>query len=160
MSKTVPPIPTGSLQITPYLTVRGGKEAIAFYQQAFGAREIIRMDDAAGKLGHAELAIGTGRIMLADEYPEMGNRSPESVGGTPVMIHFYTEDVDRVVKAAVAAGAVVERPVEDQFYGDRSGQLRDPFGHVWWVSTHVEDVPPEELKRRADAMFGAGHALT
>jgi PhnB protein len=160
MPKTVPPIPTGCLQITPYLTVRGGQEAIAFYQKAFGAREIMRMDDPAGKLGHAELAIGSGRIMLADEFPEMGNRSPETIGGTPVMIHFYTEDVDKAVNAAIAAGAVLERPVEDQFYGDRSGQLRDPFGHVWWVSTHVEDVPPEELKRRADAMFGAGHALT
>ncbi|HEV8600580.1 MAG TPA: VOC family protein [Gemmatimonadales bacterium] len=160
MPKTVPPIPTGSLQITPYLTVRNGKEAIAFYQKAFGAREIMRMDDPSGRIGHAELAIGTGRIMLADEYPEMGNRSPETVGGTPVMIHFYTEDVDSVAKAAVAAGGVLDRPVEDQFYGDRSGQLRDPFGHIWWISTHIEDVAPEEMKRRAEAKFGAGHAVS
>jgi PhnB protein len=98
--------------------------------------------------------------MLADEYPEMGNRSPETIGGTPVMIHFYTENVDRVVQAAVAAGATLERAVEDQFYGDRGGQVRDPFGHIWWVSTHIEDVPAEEMKRRADALFGAGHAMT
>jgi PhnB protein len=160
MPKTVPPIPTGSLQITPYLTVRRGAEAIAFYQKAFGAKEILRMDDSTGRIGHAELAIGAGRIMLADEYPEMGNRSPETIGGTPVMIHFYTENVDRVVQAAVAAGATLERAVEDQFYGDRGGQVRDPFGHIWWVSTHIEDVPAEEMKRRADALFGAGHAMT
>lgn len=160
MPKTVRPIPAGCTQITPYLTVRRGKEAIAFYRKAFGAKELMRMDDPHGRIGHAELEIGTGRIMLSDEYPEMGTQSPETVGGSPVMIHFYTDNVDRVVKSAIAAGAVLERPVEDQFYGDRAGQLRDPFGHLWWVSTHVEDVSPEELRRRADARYGAGHALT
>ena len=158
MSKTVPPIPDGSLQVTPYLTVRRGQDAIAFYKKAFGAKVVTRMDDPTGKVGHADLAIGNGRFMLSDEYPEMGSQSPEALGGTPVMIHLYVEDVDAVAQQAVAAGAVLERQVEDQFYGDRSGKLRDPFGHIWWVSTHIEDVPPEEMKRRMDAMYAAGSA--
>ena len=156
MSKTVPWLPAGNTQITPYLTVRGGSKAISFYQKAFGAKEIIRIGDPAGKIGHAELQIGTGRIMLSDEYPEMGTQSPETVGGTPTMLHLYVEDVDAVAKQAVAAGAVIERPVEDQFYGDRGGKLRDPFGHVWWIATHIEDLSPDEMKRRAEATFSAG----
>ncbi len=153
---TVQPIPEGYHSVTPYLVVDGAAEALAFYEKVFGAKLLMRLDGPGGKIGHAELQIGTSRVMLADEHPEMGARGPRSIGGTPVTLMLYVPDVDAVVQAAVAAGAKVQRPVEDKFYGDRMGSLEDPFGHVWHVSTHVEDVPPDELERRAAAMAGGG----
>jgi PhnB protein len=136
----------------PYLSVQGASDAIAFYKKAFAAKEVMRMPGPGGTIGHAEIEIGGSRIMLADEFPEMNFRSPRSVGGTPVTIHLYVQDVDKVAKKAVAAGAKLLRPVADQFYGDRSGSLEDPFGHVWHIATHVQDIPMNELKKRAAAM--------
>jgi PhnB protein len=151
----VKPIPDGYPQVTPYLCVDGAKAAIEFYSNVLGAKERMHMPAPDGKIGHAELELGDSLIMLADEFPEMGIRGPKAVGGTPVMIMIYVEDADAVFDAAVAAGATALRPVEDQFYGDRTGQFEDPFGHRWSVATHVEDVPPEEMeKRAAEAMSG------
>ncbi|HEX9287751.1 MAG TPA: VOC family protein [Thermoanaerobaculia bacterium] len=146
-------IPEGYHSVTPYLCIDGAAEAIEFYKKAFGAKELSRMPAPGGKVGHAEVQIGDSHVMLADEFPEMGFRSPKSVGGTPVMMHLYVEDVDATVTRAASAGAKVVRAVEDQFYGDRGGKIEDPFGHSWYVSTHVEDVSPEELEKRAAAMF-------
>ncbi|HET7215304.1 MAG TPA: VOC family protein [Terriglobia bacterium] len=151
MSSNVKPIPEGYHAVTPYLIVKGAAKAIEFYKQAFGAKEIFRMPQPDGKIAHAEIQIGDSRIMLADEFPERNIRGPESLGGTPVMIHLYIKDVDTVAKRAVAAGAKEIRPVENQFYGDRSGMFADPFGHQWNISTHVEDVPAEEVVKRAAA---------
>ncbi len=148
---SVKPIPDGYHSVTPYLTVKGAARALEFYEKAFGAKVLFRMEDKDGRVGHAEIQLGDSRVMLSDEHPELGVRSPQSVGGTPVSIHLYTDDVDATVARAVAAGAKVTRPVADQFYGDRSGTLTDPFGHRWYVSTHTEDVPPDELERRAAA---------
>ncbi|MGH9033163.1 MAG: VOC family protein [Acidimicrobiia bacterium] len=147
----VKPIPEGYHTVTPYLVVRGAADAIDFYREAFGAEESFRMAEPSGKIGHAEIRIGDSPIMLADEYPEMGARAPETVGGSPVSMTIYVDDVDSVFARAVAAGATAERPVEDQFYGDRAGSLRDPFGHAWHVHTHIEDVPAEEMAERAKA---------
>jgi PhnB protein len=144
-------IPEGYRTATPYLIVRGAAEAIEFYKRAFGATEMLRMADPQGRVGHAEIRIGDSVIMLADEHPAMGYRGPRSLGGSSVSILLYLDDVDSVFDRAVKAGAKALRPVADQFYGDRSGTLEDPFGHVWTIATHVEDVAPEELKRRADA---------
>ena len=152
MKKKVRPIPKGYHSVTPYVSVKGAAGAIAFYKKAFAAKELMRMPAPGGTIGHAEIQIGDSHIMLADEFPEMNFRGPQSFGGTPVHIHLYVQDVDRVVKKAVAAGAKVLRPVTDQFYGDRSGSLEDPFGHVWHVATHKEDIPMKELKKRAAAM--------
>ena len=139
-------IPEGYHSITPYLIIKGAAAAIDFYKKAFGATELFRMPDASGKLvGHAELKIGDSHIMLADEHPEMEYRSPQSSGATPVSLLLYVEDVDSTIPRAVAAGAKVVRPIKDQFYGDRSGTLHDPFGHVWTIATHVKDVSPEEM---------------
>lgn len=148
---TVKPIPDGYRTLTPYLIVGDGARAIAFYREAFGTTERMRLTRPDGKIGHAELTIGDLVIMLADEYPAHGARAPGSFGGSPVMLHLYVEDVDAVVAKAVAAGAKAVRPVENQFYGDRGGMLTDPFGHAWHVATHVEDVPPDEIARRAAA---------
>jgi len=137
--------------VTPYLIVKGAARAIDFYRQAFGAAEAVRMAMPDGKVGHAEMTIGDSRIMLADEFPERDIRGPEAYGGSPVMIHLYVEDVDAVAKQAVALGAKELTPVADQFYGDRSGTFLDPFGHHWHISTHKEDVPEEELRKRAAA---------
>src|SRR5262249_16349219 len=126
--------------------------AIEFYERAFGATELFRLAEPSGRIGHAELKIGEARIMLSDEYAEMGVRSPQSLGGTPVRIHLYVEDVDALAARAVAAGAALQRPVTDQFYGDRSGWLVDPFGHQWNISTHKEDVSAEEMQRRYEKM--------
>ena len=145
----VKPIPDGYPQVTPYLCVDGAKAAIEFYTSVLGATERMHMPGPDGKIGHAELELGDSLIMLADEFPEMGVRGPKAVGGTPVMIMIYVEDADAVFDAAVAAGATALRPVEDQFYGDRTGQFEDPFGHRWSVATHVEDVPPDEMEKRA-----------
>ena len=147
----VKPIPEGYPEITPYLAVDGANDAIDFYTTVFGARERMRMQGPGGKVGHAELEIGNSLIMLADEFPDMGNRGPKTIGGTPVTISIYVEDVDDVFDRAVAEGATEIRPVENQFYGDRSGQLEDPFGHRWSVASHVEDVPSDEMEKRAAA---------
>jgi PhnB protein len=145
----VKPIPDGYPQVTPYLCVDGAKAAIEFYSKILGATERMHMPGPDGKIGPAERALGDSLIMLADEYPEMGIRGPKAVGGTPVTISIYVEDADAVFDAAVAAGATALRPVENQFYGDRIGQFEDPFGHRWSVATHVEDVPPDEMEKRA-----------
>lgn len=151
MPTRVKPIPEGYHAVTPYLIVKDAARAIAFYQKAFGAKELFRMARPDGKVEHAELQIGDSRIMLADESPELGARSPQSIGGTPVTIHLYVDDVDAVARRAVDAGAQLMRPIADQFYGDRNGSVADPFGHMWWISTHKEDVTPDEMKRRVAA---------
>jgi PhnB protein len=145
------PIPEGYHNATPYLIVNDAAAAIEFYKTAFGAKELMRMPKPNGKIGHAEIKIGDSPIMLADEAPEVGARSPRTIGGSPVSIFLYVEDVDTTFNKAVKAGAKVQRPLADQFYGDRTGGIEDPFGHVWYVATHVEDVPPEEMKKRAAA---------
>jgi PhnB protein len=154
MSPSVKPIPDGYPRVSPYLVVDGAAQAIDFYTQVLGAGERMRMGGPDGKIGHAELEFGDSVVMLADEYPDMGYVGPKTVGGTPVTIGVYVEDVDKTFDAAVKAGAKALRPVEDQFYGDRSGQIEDPFGHRWSISTHVEDVPPDEMQKRAAAMGG------
>jgi len=153
-AKKVKPIPEGHHTVTPYLIVRGGAKALEFYVKALGAQELLRVDMPDGGLGHAEMKIGDSIVMLADEHPEMGYKAPQSYGGTPVSICLYVEDVDALVKQAVDAGAKLVRPLQDQFYGDRSGTLVDPFGHVWTISTHIEDVTPEEVAKRAAEMHG------
>jgi len=155
MKKKVKPIPAGYHAVTPYLSIKGAADAIAFYKRAFAAKEIMRMPAPGGTIGHAEIQIGDSRIMLADEYPDLNFHGPKTFGGTSVHINLYVPDVDGVVKKAVATGAKVLRPVTDQFYGDRSGSLEDPFGHVWHVATHKEDIPMKELKKRAAAMTAA-----
>ncbi len=152
MARQVPHIPEGYRSVTPYLIVKDGAQAIEFYKKVFGAREKMRMNAPGGKIGHAELAIGDSMVMLADENPEHNARSPAAFGGSPVTIHLYVKDVDRVAEAMTKAGAKVLRPVEDMFYGDRAGSFEDPFGHNWHVSTHIEDVTPEEIDRRLAAM--------
>lgn len=146
-------IPDGYTTATPYLIIKGAAAAIDFYKRAFGAQELFRMNSPDGGVGHAEIKIGNSIIMLADEHPQMGYRGPRSLGGSAVSIMLYVPDVDDVFESAVKAGAKAQRPVENQFYGDRSGTLEDPFGHVWTISTHVEDVPPDEMKKRAEAAF-------
>jgi len=144
-------IPEGYHTATPYLIIKDAAQAIEFYKKAFGATEVMRFAQPDGKIGHAEIKIGDSHIMLADEFPEMGARSPQTLGGSPVSILLYVEDVDAQAKLAVAAGAKVVRPVKDQFYGDRSGSFEDPFGHQWHIATHVEDVAPDEMRKRAAA---------
>jgi PhnB protein len=148
----IKPIPEGYHSVTPYLIIKGASAAIDYYKKVFGATERMRMPGPGGTVGHAEIVIGGSTVMLADEHPEMGFRSPKTLGGTPVSIALYVPDVDAVFKRAVDAGAKAQRPVENQFYGDRTGTLEDPFGHVWSVATHVEDVSPEEMARRAAEM--------
>jgi PhnB protein len=149
----VQPIPSDYPRVTPYLCVDGAAQAIDFYRDVLGAVERMRMPgDSPDTIGHAELTIGTGMIMLADEFPGMGFLSPKSIGGTPVTVHVYVEDVDAVFARALAAGATASRELENQFYGDRSGQFEDPFGHRWNVASHVEDVAPDEMERRMAAM--------
>ncbi len=151
----VNPIPEGYPRLTPYLIVDGASDAIDFYTSVLGAKERMRMGGPDERVGHAELEIGDAVVMLADEHPQMGALGPKSIGGTPVTISVYVEDVDRVFDAALEAGATSLRAVENQFYGDRSGQFEDPFGHRWSVATHVEDVPADEMERRAaEAMEG------
>ena len=155
MTSTVKPIPEGYHTVTPYLIINGAADAIEFYKKAFGATELFRMAQPDGKIGHAEIKIGDSPIMLSDEHPEMGFRGPKSLGGSPVSILLYVENVDAVVQQATAAGAKIDRPVEDKFYGDRSGSLTDPFGHLWHIATHKEDVSPEEMDKRAAAAGAA-----
>ena len=153
----VDPIPQDLPQVIPYLTVDGASDAIDYYTNVFGAKERMRMPGPDGKIGHAEIEIGKGMVMLSDEFPEMGGKSPKSVGGSPVTVMVYVEDVDAVYQRAIDGGGTATRPVEDQFYGDRSGSFEDPFGHIWYVSTHIEDVSDEEMaKRAAEAMGGGG----
>ena len=148
-AKKVQPIPAGYSAVTPYLSVRGAAEAIEFYKNAFGAKEIMRMPGPDGKLGHAEIKIGDSRVMLSDEYEALAFLSPQTRGGTTVHIHLYVKDVDAMVARATAAGAKINRPVKDQFYGDRSGSIEDPFGHMWHVATHKEDLSKAEMARRS-----------
>lgn len=147
----VKPIPNGFHTVTPYLIIKGAANAIEFYKRAFGAHELLRMTYPGGKVGHAEIKIGDSPIMMAEEHPEMGFRGPQSPGGSPVGILLYVEDVDARFKQALEAGAKEMRPLKDQFYGDRSGTLLDPYGHVWTLATHKEDVEPEECQRRFEA---------
>lgn len=147
------PIPEGYHSITPSLVFKDAKKAIEFYKKAFGATEMMRMDGPGGSVGHAEIQIGDSPLMLADEQPAMGFRSPQTLGGAGVSILIYVPDVDKQFGLAVAAGAKVLRPIQDQFYGDRSGTIEDPFGHVWTIATHIEDVPPEEMQKRAEAFM-------
>ena|SRR5947209_28872 len=148
------PIPDEYPRVMPYLVVDGAAEAIDFYKSVFGATERLRMPGRDGRVGHAELEIGDAVIMLADENPGMGIQGPQTIGGTPVTLHVYVEDADAAFERAVNAGAKSLRPMEDRFYGDRSGQFEDPFGHRWDVSTHVEDVSPGELEKRAAEVMG------
>ena len=146
---SVKPIPDGYHSVTPYLCVKGAAQAIEFYKKAFLATERMRIAQPDGRVGHAELQVGDSVIMLSDEFPEIGARSPQSLGGSPVSIHLYVEDADAIFSQAVAAGAKIKRPIADQFYGDRLGGVEDPFGHNWWISTHKEDLSPQEIERRA-----------
>jgi len=147
----VKPIPEAYHTVTPYLIIEGAAAAIEFYKQAFGAKELFRFPAPGGKIGHAELKIGDSPIMLADAYPDMGYNGPKSLGGSPVSLMIYVENVDTVFNQAVQAGATVKEAVSDKFYGDRIGSLIDPFGHVWHISTHKEDVSMEEMEKRAKA---------
>ena len=148
MPNKVQPIPKGYHSVTPYLIIDGAAKAIEFYKKAFGATEIMRMPGPNGRIGHAEIQIGDSRVMMADEHPEMGYRSPNATENTPVSLLIYTENADKTFNAAISAGAKSLKPLADQFYGDRMGTLQDPFGHVWTIGTHIEDVTPEEMKRR------------
>jgi PhnB protein len=149
------PMPKRCEAAIPYLTVRNASDAIAFYKNAFGASEALCIA-CGGKVGHAELEIGDAKIMLCDEFPNHDAFSPQTIGGSPVMIHLYVADVDSFTAHAVAAGLKVIRPVTDQFYGDRGGKFEDPFGHRWWIATHKEDISPEEVNIRAAAFLGGG----
>ena len=149
------PVPAGHRTVAPYLAIKNGVKALEFYKKAFGATEIFRLLTPDGRLGHAEIRLGDSLIMLSDEFPEFGGKAPDTLGGSPVSIHLYVEDVDAFFKRALVAGARERKPVMDQFYGDRSGQLEDPFGHLWWVATHKEDVAPEEMQKRVETMFAA-----
>lgn len=152
---TVDPVPQDYPRVTPYLHVSGASAAIDFYVDVLGATERMRMPgDTPDSIGHAELQLGTGVIMLSDEFPAMGALGPKSVGGSPVTIHVYVEDVDAVFDKALAAGARVLEEPTNQFYGDRSGQFEDPFGHRWNVASHVEDISPEEMQRRMGELSG------
>ena len=152
----VSPIPAGYHTVTPYLILSGAARAIEYYKQAFGATEVMRVSGPDGRIGHAEIQIGNSRIMLGDEHPEAGIKSPQSVGGNPVGFCLYVTNADEMFDRAVKAGGKVERPLANQFYGDRSGTILDPFGHKWTISTHVEDVPPDEIERRVAAMQKSG----
>jgi PhnB protein len=154
--KKVEPIPAEYSGVVPYLCVSDAAGAIEFYKKGFGATEIMRLPDPSGKIGHAEVKIGKALVMLADEFPEHGHVSPKTLGGSTVKLHMYVEGVDAFFEKAVAAGAKVLIPLADQFYGDRSGRLEDPFGHVWVVSTHIEDVAPEEMQKRMEAYSQKG----
>jgi len=155
MATQVKSTPEGVHTLTPYISVKGAAEALAFYRSALGAEELFRLDMPDGRVGHAELRIGDSRMMLADEMPDMADavaRSPRTLGGTTFGLHVYVPDVDAAFRRAINAGGAVKRPVQDQFYGDRSGTFADPFGHVWTLATHIEDVSPEEMRRRIEKL--------
>lgn len=147
------PAPIGAI---PYLTVRGASDAIAFYQRVFGAEVVVRLDDPAGLVVHAQLRIGPASFMLTEERPQMGAFSPQSIGGTPTIVTFYVPDCDEVVNRALAAGAKPEMPLMDQFWGDRAGGVVDPFGHRWLIATHKEDVAPDLLRSRFESLMAKG----
>jgi PhnB protein len=149
---SVKPIPDGYHTVTPYITVRGAAAALDFYKTAFGAVEVMRFEMPGGGVAHAEIQIGDSKVMLGDENPDFGNKSPQALGGTPGGLCIYVEDCDGVFEKALASGATVMKPMADQFYGDRSGTVIDPFGHAWTIATHVEDVAAEEMQKRMDAM--------
>jgi PhnB protein len=151
MARKAKPTPRGYRTVTPYLTIKDAASAIDFYKQAFQAKVLMCLSEPSGKVGHAEIKIGDSRIMLADEYPELGSRGPQSFGGSPVSILLYVEDCDDMFERAIAKGARVVKAMSDQFYGDRAGTLEDPFGHVWTIATHVEDLTSEEILKRAAA---------
>lgn len=151
MAGKVNPIPAGYHTLTPYLVLNDASRAIEFYKQAFDAKEVVRMGGPGGKIGHAELKIGDSMLMLSDEMPGSGNRSPQSLGGSPVSLFVYVENVDSVFNQAVKAGAKADMPPQDMFWGDRFGKLTDPFGHSWALATHIEDVAPAEMEKRAEA---------
>jgi PhnB protein len=151
-------IPDGYHSVTPYLIIKGAAAAIDFYKRAFGATELMRMPSPDGRIGHAEIKIGDSAIMLADEHPQMGYRSPQTLGGSAVSMMVYVDRVDDVFKKAVEMGAKELQPVQDQFYGDRSGTLQDPFGHTWTIATHMEDIPPEEMRKRAEKFMQKANA--
>jgi PhnB protein len=153
---SVKPIPEGYHSVTPYLIVRGAAAAIDYYTKAFGAKELFRFPAPDGKIGHAEIKIGDAPIMIADEYPDMGYNGPQSLGGSPVSLMIYVQDVDTVFNRAVESGGTVKEALQDKFYGDRIGTLVDPFGHIWHVATHKEDVSMEEMERRAKAAHAGG----
>ena len=150
----VEPIPAGYHSVTPYLMVRNAAKALAFYRDAFGAEEVMRFEGQGGKVAHAEIRIGDSHVMLADEQPEQGFVGPQTLGGAGISLMLYVVDVDRTFAQALAAGATERRAVADQFYGDRVGTLVDPFGHVWSIATHREDVSQDEVRRRMQALFG------
>jgi PhnB protein len=154
----VKPIPEGYHTATPYLIIEGAAEAIEFYKKAFGATELFRFPAPDGKIGHAEIKIGDSPIMVADAYPDMGHNSPKTLGGSPVSLMIYVEDVDTIFNQAVESGAAVKEAISDKFYGDRMGTVIDPFGHIWHVSTHKEDISIEEMQRRAQAMSAGASA--
>jgi PhnB protein len=154
--RDVKPIPDDYPTVCPYLLIEGAAKAINFYKQVFGATERLRMDDPEGKVGHAELVIGNSVVMLADQYLEMDIKGPKVLGGTPVVLSIYVADVDASISRATLLGAKVTRPVENKFYGDRVGQIEDPFGHAWSIQTHIEDVSPNEMHRRVQEIAG-GH---
>ena len=152
MAPQVKPVPDGYSNVTPYLVIKGAAAAIDFYKKAFGATELMRMPHPDGRIGHAELKFGDSHVMLADEFPEMNVVSPQTLGNSPVGLLLYVDDVDATFAKAVALGATVNKPLADQFYGDRTGTVVDPFGHKWTIATHKEDVSPEEMQRRIAAM--------
>ena len=154
MSSEVKAIPDGYEGIIPYLICKNAEAAIEFYKKAFGAVELLRVGEPGRKVGHAEMKIGNNIFMLADEFPDIGAVSPQTLGGTPVSLYIYVEDVDGFTEKAIAEGLKVLKPVADQFYGDRSGGFEDPFGHKWGFATHVEDLTPEQLDERAKAAHG------
>lgn len=149
----VQPIPVGYHTATPYLIIKNAAAAIEFYKKAFGAIEQMRLVQPDGKIGHAEIKIGNSVIMLADEFPEMGAKSPEAFGGSPISILLYVENVDEMFQKSINAGAIVKQPLENKFYGDRMGTITDPFGHCWSIGTHIQDVSPEEIKQRMEKMY-------
>jgi PhnB protein len=151
--KTVDPVPKGHQTATAYLVVKSAADALAFYQRAFGATELFRLTDPSGKIGHAEMMIGISHVFLADEWPDFGALSPASIGGSPVSMHLYVADTDAAVERAIAAGASLLRPIENMFYGDRTGMVADPFGYKWHLASRIEEVPPQEMQKRwAQAM--------
>ncbi len=152
MANKVKPIPEGYHNVTPYLVIKGAAAAIDFYKQALGAVEVMRMPQPDGRVGHAELKFGDSFVMLADEFPEMNVVGPKTLGNTSVALLLYVDDVDKAVERAVSLGATIKKPIADQFYGDRTGTIEDPFGHKWTLAVHLEDVSPEEMERRMAAM--------
>lgn len=154
MDKKINFKPTGYSTLTPYLIVEQGKEAIEFYKKVFGASEEVRMERPDNKIGHAELKIGDSKFMLADECPERATHSAKTIGNSPIGLHLYVEDVDAITNKAVSHGAKLVQKVEDQFYGDRTGTIEDPFGHIWHIATHVEEVTEEEMEKRVKKIFG------